>query len=568
MRLGQHMKLAPRMIQSMEILQMPLNELEERIEQELESNATLEIAEIEADRQKVKEQSQDSEREASENERPLNVDEQGGKADFERLDSFESANPDAIDDDSRGPPPRDNEYEPGSFSRARMDGERDGKMDAMAAAPARSASLSDQLLDQWRLAEIPDELRAPGELLLSFIEDDGYIRTPLETIADRAPQPGSTGVPPVSPTGSTGVPPVSSAPGAPSQQPHPTPDSRPQDSGRSPSPSHPLTLSPSHPPSPAVALLQRALTALQLTLDPPGTAARDVRECLLLQLDAMERDPNPEHPVPSDTLALTRRLVSDHIDDLIQNRLPKIVEKTGLTMEQIKHGLELMKHLSLAPARELVNDSQPPIMPDAIVEFDEEADRYIAYLNDTRLPNLRINKEYAALARDKAAPKPDREFLKKNLSNAQWLIDAVQQRKHTLLRVISVVVDAQRDYFDYGPQAMKPLPMTQVAEQLGIHVATVSRAVAEKYLQTPRGVVPLRKFFTGGLATDSGEDVSYDAVRAALTEVIAAEDKSKPLSDEALVDELKKRGIEIARRTVAKYRDQLNIPSARLRKTF
>jgi RNA polymerase sigma-54 factor len=237
-------------------------------------------------------------------------------------------------------------------------------------------------------------------------------------------------------------------------------------------------------------------------------------------------------------------------------------------MDQIRAGLELMKKLSLAPARRLIDESPPPIIPDAIVEYDEEADRYIAYLNDTRLPNLRINKEYAELARNKAAPKQDREFLKKNLSNAQWLIDAVQQRKHTLLRVIGVVVDAQREYFDYGPQAMKPLPMTQVAEQLGIHVATVSRAVAEKYLQTPRGVVPLRKFFTGGLATDSGEDVSYDAVRAALQEVIAAEDKGKPLSDEALVEELKKRGIEIARRTVAKYRDQLNIPSARLRKTF
>src|ERR1044071_6001729 len=144
MRLGQTMKLAPRMIQSMEILQMPLNELEERIEQELESNATLEVAEIEADRQKVKEQSQDSEREATENERPLTVDEGKGTADFERLDSFENANPEAIDDDSHAPPQHTADYEPGSFSRARTDGERDGKMDAMAAAPARSASLGDQ----------------------------------------------------------------------------------------------------------------------------------------------------------------------------------------------------------------------------------------------------------------------------------------------------------------------------------------------------------------------------------------------------------------------------------------
>src|SRR5690606_19674386 len=122
--------------------------------------------------------------------------------------------------------------------------------------------------------------------------------------------------------------------------------------------------------------------------------------------------------------------------------------------------------------------------------------------------------------------------------------------------------------FDYGPQALKPLPMTQVADQLGIHVATVSRAVADKHLLTPRGVVPLRRFFTGGTQTDTGEEVSWDAIKAALQEVIEAEDKKKPLSDEALAEELKKRGLEIARRTVAKYRDQLGIPPARLRKAY
>ena len=165
-------------------------------------------------------------------------------------------------------------------------------------------------------------------------------------------------------------------------------------------------------------------------------------------------------------------------------------------------------------------------------------------------------------------PKSDRDFIRKNLSNAQWLIDAIGQRRHTLLRVINVVVDAQREYFDFGPQNLKPLPMTQVAEQLGVHVATVSRAVADKYLETPRGIVALRGFFTGGLQTESGEDMSYDAVKAALREVIDAEDKAKPLSDESLVKELNSRGIEIARRTVAKYRGQLDIPSARMRKSY
>jgi RNA polymerase sigma-54 factor len=519
MKLGQQMKLAPRMIQSMEILQMPLAELEERIEQELESNVTLEVAEEEGDRARVEQDRKDREREARENERPLEVDEQSGASDFERLDSFAEANPEVTESDSAEARP-ERPYEDEGWNRpARNDGDRDAKMDAMAAAPARSASLLDQLIEQWRLADVPEGLREPGELILSYIEEDGYLRTPLEVVADRAPVGGG-------PAG--------------------------QQRDR---------------PKPAIELLERALDELQTVLDPPGIAARDVRECLLLQLDSLQDD--PEFGRTGAVAAETARvLIRDHLDDLMQNRLPRIAEKTGLGVEQIKTGIEMMKRLSLAPARRLVSDSPTPIIPDAIVEYDEEQDRYIAYLNDSRLPNLQVNREYAHMARDRAVPQKDREFLRTNMSNAQWLIDAVNQRKHTLLRVISVVVQAQREFFDYGPQALKPLPMTQVADQLGIHVATVSRAVAEKYLQTPRGVVPLRKFFTGGLSTESGEDMSYDAVRAALQEVIAAEDKSKPLSDEAIVDELKKRGIEIARRTVAKYRDQLGVPSARLRKTF
>jgi RNA polymerase sigma-54 factor len=237
-------------------------------------------------------------------------------------------------------------------------------------------------------------------------------------------------------------------------------------------------------------------------------------------------------------------------------------------MEQIKDALVLLRRLSLAPGRRLVETNERPIVPDAIVEFDEVTGKYFAYLNDNHLPNLRINMEYALLTKDKAMPKRDKEFIKTNLGNAQWLLDAVNQRRHTLLRVVNKVVEHQREFFDYGPQALRPLPMTQVGEELGIHVATVSRAVAEKFLATPRGVMPLRKFFSGGVQTEGGEEVAWDAIKAALREVIDGEDKKKPLSDDALAEELKKRGIDIARRTVAKYRDQLQIQPARLRKVF
>src|ERR1043165_5101591 len=193
MKLGQQMKLAPRMIQSMEILQMPLNELEERIEQELESNVTLEVAEDSTDRRKLQEEQRETEREARDNERPMKVDEKKGESDFERLDSFESSNPELAENaysNASADAGSSRDFEPSTYSRSRSDGERDGKMDAMAAAPARSASLQEQLRDQWALADVPPEIRSAGDLILTFIEDDGYLRTPLETIADRAPGAG------------------------------------------------------------------------------------------------------------------------------------------------------------------------------------------------------------------------------------------------------------------------------------------------------------------------------------------------------------------------------------------
>lgn len=500
MKLGQQMKLAPRMIQSMEILQLSLTELEERIDQELESNSALELDERTAEPASEAPTDHDPE---------LRIDETGDE-DFERLDAYERDNPEIAQNEysaQRAERPR--EHTP---TRERSTGEPDAKMEAMANAPARSASLVEQLLDQWRLADVDDRMAALGTLIIEKLDDDGSLSTPLDQIADTAPR----------------------------------------------------SLKPIAPDE-----LQRALTAVQLLLEPPGIAARNPTECLLLQLDALADEPGwDDHDDKAQLLRVARTLIEHHLDDLIQNRLPKVAERSGFDLDQIKSALQLMRRLSLAPGRRLVASRPEPIIPDAIVEYDDDHDRYFAYLNERHLPNLTINRQYALLSRDRSMDKRDRDFIRTNLSNAQWLIEAVEQRRKTLLRVINVVIEAQRDFFDFGPEAIRPLPMTQVAEQLGIHVATVSRAVAEKYLQTPRGILPLRRFFTGGLQTDSGEDLSYDAVKAALREIIDAEDKAKPFSDEALVKQLKDRGIDIARRTVAKYRGQLNIPSARLRKAF
>ncbi|MCG8511383.1 MAG: RNA polymerase sigma-54 factor, partial [Rhodospirillales bacterium] len=181
---------------------------------------------------------------------------------------------------------------------------------------------------------------------------------------------------------------------------------------------------------------------------------------------------------------------------------------------------------------------------------------------------LTISRDYQDLAKDKDADKKTRDFVAKNLSSARWLIDAINQRNNTLLRVIGVVVQAQRDFFDQGPQALKPLPMTTVADQLGIHVATVSRAVSEKYLQTPRGILPLRMFFSGGTESSDGESMAWGAVQAKLKEVIDEEDKKNPMTDDELVTAMKEQGIDIARRTVAKYRKVMNIAPARQRREY
>ncbi|MEM7623957.1 MAG: hypothetical protein AAF235_12235, partial [Planctomycetota bacterium] len=327
MKLGQHMKLAPRMIQSMEILAMPLTELEERIDLELGSNPTLELVEhdMDADELRKLQQERDADTEAIRGE--MDHD-QSGSDDFARLDAFEHDNPDAagnaFDDDhaagasldtsDRSSDPRDTHdmWEPGSRASSRIDGEPDAKMDAMSNAPARLGSLADQLLAQWGLVEVDPALRPLGEIIIAFLDEDGYLRTPLDEVADKAPR----------------------------QQ---------HDSDAWPPPAERWEL---------------ALKAVQIFLEPAGVAARDARECLLLQIDAalagdlrvdVSAGAGDEAATiaPHDVLVNVRRLIADHLTDLMNNRLPKIAEKSGLELPEIKRAIEAMRRLSLAPARRL-----------------------------------------------------------------------------------------------------------------------------------------------------------------------------------------------------------------------
>ncbi|UCD76799.1 MAG: RNA polymerase factor sigma-54 [Phycisphaerales bacterium] len=499
MKLSQQMKLAPRMIQSMEILQLPMLALQERIEQELESNVALEQVDPGTDEDRVKPSGDEDRREEALERRELVVgeDSPGGTDDWERLGALESTYREAFD----------NEYSSQRYSPSRMAGERDRKIDAMAGIPARGESLTEQLLNQWRFADVEQNVAAVGECIIGYIDDDGLLGADLETILDQ-----NRNVPGVEMT---------------------------------------------------ITMLEKTLAEIQHWLDPPGIGARDHRECFLLQIERARQSAEEES-----TWNDARLLIEDHYDDLLQNRLPRIAQKAEISMERIHAAMRLMRRLSVDPGRDLVEVEVPPIIPDVVVEYDEQADEYIAGLSDSLLPTLRVSSEYANMARDRSVDKETREFVGRNVRNATWLIDSINQRKNTLLRVVNVVLARQREFFDHGPQHLKPLPMLEVADQLGIHVGTVSRAVADKWMQTPRGLIALRKFFSGGTATDGGKDMSWEAVKATLQEIIDAEDKSKPLSDEALAGELKKRGIDIARRTVVKYRQQLDIPPARRRRVY
>ncbi len=503
-RIDQRMKLAPRMIQSMEILQMPMAALEERIDQELASNPTLELAEPGAQDIDLAAEHDASEREATERERELTTSDSATE-DFERLDNLTEQYGEAMEGNLGA---SDFHGEAGDdFARRRVRsaaGERDGKLDAMNNAAARGASLFDQLADQWRLVEVPPPFDEAGLAFIGLIDADGYLRADDTALREVAPHGMSE-------------------------------DQR-----------------------------NETIELLQISLDPPGLAARDLKECLLLQIDSVLDAEPGDHP----TLLASRQLVAHHLHNIEANRYPVIAKATGLDIDQVKAAVHALRRFTPHPGRLLASEDTRTITPDAVIEYDEPTDTYTATLTAGHLPALQISPDYQDLAKDKQTDKHTRDFVNHQLRSASWLLDAINQRRNTLLRVIGVVVQAQRDFFDTGPQALKPLPMTGVADQLGIHVATVSRAVSEKYLQTPRGIFPLRMFFSGGTETDSGESVSWAAIQAKLREIIDSENKDKPLSDDVLVEELKKHGIELARRTVAKYRKEMNIPTARQRREY
>ncbi len=304
-----------------------------------------------------------------------------------------------------------------------------------------------------------------------------------------------------------------------------------------------------------MARAEQALAVVQ-SLDPPGIAARDLSECLLNQLTDLM-------PYADDMATL----IKDHLNDLAENRLPQISRKTGFSIERIQQ-LKLELHqLNPRPAAAFMETIVPNVTPDVVLERDDNGE-YRVKMDDDRVPRLFISEYYRRRLQSPDCSTEEREFIKQKVNGAQWLIDSIEQRRNTLMRVSEAIVAHQKAFLEEGPEAIEPLKMQQIADKVGVHVTTVSRAVDDKWIQTPRGILPLRRFFVGGTQTEDGEDVAWDTIRLKLQELIDKEDKSKPYSDEQLVDELKKSGMTVARRTVTKYRKKMAIPSSRQRRDW
>jgi RNA polymerase sigma-54 factor len=254
---------------------------------------------------------------------------------------------------------------------------------------------------------------------------------------------------------------------------------------------------------------------------------------------------------------------------MLENRLPDIAKKMNCTMEDINHAIERLSKFDTSPGLQIGRNHNHPVTADVIVEYSEETNDYTVRLVEDGLPRLRISDDYVKMASGDKVGENAKQFLQNNIRSAQWIIDAIQQRKNTLLKVTRSIVNRQREFFDKGQLYLKPLPMAKVAEDVGVHIATVSRAVAGKYMQFESGILPLRKFFSGGIEDTQGNEKSWEAIRGKLQEIIDAEDKSKPLSDDQIKAKLTEAGITgLARRTIAKYRGLLKIPPARLRKKY
>jgi len=372
--------------------------------------------------------------------------------------------------------------------------EEEHKEEFFEKVPVAKRSFTDQLMGQLRILTDDPVVLAIGDYLIGSLDESGYLTCDLEEVAN-----------------TIGV---------------------------------------------SVGEVDRVLEIIQ-SFDPPGVGARNLQECLLLQLRYRGLDDSP-----------AATIVRDHFDEFKQKKYVEIARKLRVTVQDVQEQCKLISTLDPKPGLEVVAEDPKYVIPDLVVETVDG--KYVVYLNDRNIPRLRVSQHYHdELMREvRDGDSEAREFINARLKSAKWLIQTIEQRRRTMVKVMECIVRKQRDFFDRGTAFLKPLTLQQVASEINMHESTVSRVTTNKYVQTPRGVFELKFFFSSSLGTQDGGEVSAKSAKDKIRRIIEAEVARTPLSDQKIADMLKKDGLNIARRTVAKYREQLNILPARMRKQY
>src|SRR4051812_38109403 len=514
--LRQELRVNPRLYQAMDMLYMPMMDLQQHLKQELLANPFLELLEPEEETteqpaaEEQKEQ-KEKEEEVDWEEILLNGFEVGGTR--EQYEQLEYTEPVTVE------------------TRNLIDHLRE-QLQMLVLTP-RQLLLAEEFLgnineEGYLAASLEEILGSVNQLMAGHVQEGGEDREGGE---DGEGDLGNFGGS-ASSVADTSL----SSPSSPSSPPSPS--------------------SPSSPPYYTMQDAEEMLATIQ-RLDPSGIGARDLRECLLIQLVEL-----------ADTDSLTYRLVAEAFPDLIAHRWNDLAKRFGVEPAAVQSAADQLSRLDPKPGLKYSEQSDGYIIPDLIVEkIGGAGGRCQVFLNDTGMPRLRLSRSYQEIARDKKKMTPEnREFIASKMNSANWMIQAIEQRRQTMLKVMNFIVDRQRDFFEKGIEYLKPLTLREVAEVINMHESTVSRVTNEKFVQTPRGVLPLKFFFSSALSTASGEDASARSIRAKLEKMVAEENSAKPLTDQQIVHLFQEQGIQIARRTVAKYRDQLGILPARMRK--
>jgi RNA polymerase sigma-54 factor len=300
--------------------------------------------------------------------------------------------------------------------------------------------------------------------------------------------------------------------------------------------------------------VERVLKTIQ-RFDPSGIGARSLQECLLIQM--LEKQPDNKIAI---------EILKENFDDFTNKRYEKIAKKMNISLDDIRMAIEEITKLNPKPGEGYVLFHQNVIVPDLVVERDDEGG-FRVIMNDWNVPHLRINNSYKKLLLDKKnSTKETRDYIRQSLESARWLINSIHQRRATILRVMETIIDKQRDFFEFGKEHLKPMILKDIAEEIGMDISTISRVTNGKYVQTEYGVFELKYFFSERIKSDDGEDVSNKIIKSLIKEIIEKEDPNKPLNDQRIAAMLKAKGFNVARRTVAKYREQMMIPVSRLRR--